>query len=97
MKAMLHEAGIEYRALAADLRRGVYYQRVALNRPFTTEEIEALPPKHAAQSNPGLIVERSVLAKVDLPPFEIIENAADVIFRGAAPIVGDRVEVEGYG
>lgn len=88
MKEMLHEAGIDYRALAADLRRGVYYQRVALNRPFTTEEIEALPEKHAARSNPALIVSRSILTKVDLPPFERIENAADVIFRGAEPIVG---------
>lgn len=91
MKAMLNAEGYDYGALAASLRRGVYYQRTARSAPFTAEEIEALPPKHTARSNPSLIVTRNILAEVDLPPFMSLTNAADVVFRGLPPIVGGAV------
>lgn len=87
MKVMLAEKGIKYSDVAVNLRRGVYYQRVARNTPFTAEEIEALPPQHNARKDPSLMVSRSLLAEVDLPPFCNILNPEDVVFRGLEPIV----------
>ena len=85
---MLHAKGVnwseDYPAL---FKRGAYVQRRTVVVPFTADEMENLPPKHAARSNPALVVERSVCAALDMPPLGAVTNREAVIFDGAAPIV----------
>jgi tRNA(His) guanylyltransferase len=60
-------------------------QKRRVVRPFTTEEISKLPPKHAARTNPELTVERWVIQALDMPPFHTVLNRPDVIFNGREP------------
>jgi len=82
---MLHAKGVNWNDYPAFFKRGTYVQRRATVRPFTVEEIELLPPKHAARSNPALTVERHEVSVLDMPPFASIENREAVIFEGAEP------------
>jgi hypothetical protein len=46
-----------------------------------------LPPKHNARINPDLVIERTDVVELDMPPFTKVLNRVDVVFRGADPIV----------
>jgi len=85
MIQMLKEKGVDWHAYPDAFKRGVYVQRRAVERPFTAEELAQLPPKHAARQDPTLIVRRSVLDVVALPPLRSIANREAVIFDGAEP------------
>ena len=67
-------------------KRGTYVRKVPVARSYTVSEIELLPPKHAARSNPDLVVERSEIRVADMPILTTIRNRDDVVFRGAEPI-----------
>ncbi len=54
--------------------------------PFASEELERLPPKHAARTNPSLTVERWVYEAVELPLRWTCSNPVEVIFDGAMPV-----------
>lgn len=82
---MLHAKGINWNDYPAFFKRGVYVQRRAESTPFTAEELEKLPPKHAARTNPALVVERHVVRELDLPPLSKVTNRAEVIFDGVQP------------
>lgn len=82
---MLHRKGINWNNFPAMFKRGSYVQRKVVNYPFSAQEIDTLPPKHAARTNPGLIVERAVVQQIDMLPLGSITNRADVIFNGAEP------------
>lgn len=82
---MLMAKGVNWNDYPAHFKRGTYVQRRAVVRPFTAEEIESLPPKHAARADPGLTVERSDWGIVAMPPLASVENREAVIFEGAAP------------
>ncbi len=82
---MLFQKGINWNDYPAFFKRGTYIQRRSVVRPFTTEEMDKLPPKHEARSNPGLTVERSEWRVVELPPLGQIVNREAVIFEGAEP------------
>lgn len=60
-----------------------------LKRPFdpilTADEIEALPEKHHARQNPGLVIERSRIMVLEMPPLATVINREEVIFEGAEP------------
>lgn len=68
-------------------KRGAYYKNIKTMRPFTAEEIESLPPKHEARTNPNLVVERHGIKKMDYPILTKISNRAEVIFDGVKPIL----------
>lgn len=53
--------------------------------PFSPAEMARLPPKHDAHRNPGLLVERSVCAPIDMPPLTRVTNREAVFFDGARP------------
>lgn len=82
---MLHEIGVNWNDLPDRLKRGSYFQRRKIVRAFTTDELDKLPEKHAARTNPNLTVERSDTVYVDMPPFTKITNKCDVVFEGAEP------------
>lgn len=82
---MLLAAGVNWNDYPAFFKRGTYVQRRAVLRPFSAAEIDALPPKHEARSNPGLEVSRTEVAALDLPPLGSLANRESVIFGGAEP------------
>jgi len=84
---MLHDKGINWNDYPVLFKRGAYVQRRTLTIPFSAEEIDRLPAKHAARANPALVVERSVYEPVDMPPFGRVTNREAVIFDGDAPIL----------
>lgn len=83
--AMLYADGTDFEAYPSFFRRGTFITRVAVSKPFTVEEIESLPPKHQARTNPNLMVTRHVLKELDLPPLAQVTNRVDVLFHGASP------------
>jgi tRNA(His) guanylyltransferase len=82
---LLMAKGVNWNDYPAAFKRGTYVQRRRIVRPFTTSELESLPPKHEARQNPALEVERWEIAQVDMPPFASLENREAVIFEGALP------------
>src|SRR5690606_26266119 len=52
MQEMLFAKGVNWNDYPAFFKRGTYVQRRVVHRPFTAEELEALPPLHEARSNP---------------------------------------------
>ena len=75
-----HMQGVEpvRAAVRAAIRRGVRYLTLYAfsteNWGRPAEEIDALPPKHFARTNPALVVERSVVAVLDMPPFGSVSS-----------------------
>lgn len=82
---LLHAKGINWNDYPSEFKRGTYIQRRTLTEPFTTEELEALPPKHHARQNPNLMIERSRVLVVEMPPIERVTNREAVIFDGCSP------------
>ncbi len=87
MQEMLfNKHGVNWNNYPDFFKRGSYYQRKKVAIPFTTEELERLPPKHAARTNPELLVERHVVQHLALPPITKVTNREAVLFFGADPI-----------
>lgn len=84
---LLHQKGINWNDYPSHFKRGTYIQRRTIAKPYSTEELDRLPPKHEARSNPGLMVERSEFRIFDLPPLGTITNREAVIFDGEEPEV----------
>jgi len=84
---MLHVKGVNWNDYPALFKRGAYVQRRTVAIPFSTEEIDRLPLKHEARTNPDLVVERSVCSVLDMPTRSTVRNRETVIFDGAEPIV----------
>lgn len=83
---MLFQKGVNWNDYPAYFKRGTYVQRRKVVKPFSADELERLPPKHEARTNPGLLVERSEVAVLEMPPIQTIENRPMVIFEGASPL-----------
>lgn len=71
-------------------KRGTFVQRKTVARPFTATEIDKLPAKHAARTNPNLIVERQEVQILTMPSFKTVKNREEVVFDGAAPVLFDQ-------
>lgn len=82
---LLMAKGINWNDYPAAFKRGTYIQRRVLTTPFTAAEFDALPPKHQARTNPQLVVERSLVLRIDMPPLGGVANREAVIFDGAEP------------
>jgi tRNA(His) 5'-end guanylyltransferase len=85
MQEMLFQKGVNWNDYPTFFKRGTYLQRRTVQRRFTSEELEKLPPKHEARRNPELVVERTEVAILDLPPLSKVANRAGVIFLGESP------------
>lgn len=86
---LFSEHGINWDKLAPRLKRGGYFQKKIVETPFTVEEIETLPEKHNARSNPDLKVSRRSIVELDLPILTKLTNREAVIFNGAKPKICD--------
>lgn len=82
---LLFQKGVNWDAYPASFKRGTFVQRRTVQKPFNTEELDKLPPNHAARQNPNLVVERSEIQMLEMPPFGQVTNREAVIFSGAEP------------
>jgi tRNA(His) 5'-end guanylyltransferase len=86
MQDMLHELGVNWNDYPAFFKRGTYVLKKKKMTKFSDEELERLPAKHQARTNPDLTIERSVVEAVDMPVFSKVINRVEVIFDGADPV-----------
>jgi len=82
---MLFQREINWNDYPARFKRGVYVQRRKVFRKFTVEEIDKLPDRHDARSNPDLVIERTEIRELAMPTFSQIVNKVGVVFRGEDP------------
>jgi len=83
---MLFEKGINWNDYPAFFKRGSFVQRRSVTKKFTQCELDELPEQHDAKKNPDLMIERSEIKVLDMPPFGKVINRVEVIFDGADPI-----------
>lgn len=92
MIQMLEDKGVDLSTYPRHLYNGTYIVRRKVIRAFTTTELDKLPEKHAARTNPNLMVERSDLFELtNLPPLIRVANRVEVLFHGADPIPVDNL------
>ena len=60
------EAGVNWNDYPTAFKRGTFVKHARTTRAFTAKELDALPPKHDARRDPGLVVERRVLVECDI-------------------------------
>jgi len=84
---MLFQKGVNFNDYPDSFKRGTYIIRKQTETVFTAEEIENLPSKHAARTNPGLKVRRQMFVAVNLPVITRIANVVDVVFNDAEPVL----------
>lgn len=90
MLEMLMEKGIDWNQYDLRFKRGAYFQRFVEERSFSAEELEKLPPKHEARSNPDLKIRRSgVRQLVSMPSLSKVDNRIGVVYHGEDPEVVD--------
>lgn len=79
--------GINWAHLPDCQKRGTWVRKTVTRHPFTAAEIDTLPPKHKARTDPNLMVERCTVQEFQMPKFGSVRNREAVIFEGADPIV----------
>jgi len=89
MQDMLHSVGVNWNDLDSRFKRGIYAMPQVKETKFSADEIDKLPLKHAARSNPNLTVKRKVVERVILPKMTSIKKKVEVIFESAEPIIKD--------
>lgn len=85
LQELLWRKSVNWNDYPAFFKRGTYLRYRAVRRPFAAAELESLPPKHAARSNPGLLVERFECVALALPPLSKLEGRIGVLFGGEEP------------
>jgi len=87
MQAMLLEKDVNWSDYPSFFKRGTFVQRRTRTLAFTSDEIAALPPKHAARANPALTIERAETVELELPPLGRVTNRVAVLFDAAEPVL----------
>ncbi|MEN9359836.1 MAG: hypothetical protein RL095_1371 [Verrucomicrobiota bacterium] len=94
MKEMLRGEGVVWEEYPAFFKRGTYIRRVEKTCRFSAAEIESLPPKHAARTQPELEFTRAEIRTLEMPPFGSVQNRRQVLFDDAEAIVGPTLPKE---
>ena len=81
---MFLKHGVNWNNYPVSFRRGSYFRKETIVRAYTAEELEQLPPKHNARTNPNLQVTRSDIVPLVMPPLTKVANPVDVFFHAAA-------------
>ena len=84
---MLLDKGIDWNKYNSCFKYGTFARKELIQKKFTPEEIELLPPMHNARKNPDMLVNRNVIQIFDLENFNKLENRTEVIFENAKPIL----------
>jgi len=64
MVSMLKDRGIIWKDFPTFFTHGTHYRTVKQMIPYSTDELDKLPSKHHARTNPNLLVERSTVEEV---------------------------------
>lgn len=84
---LFQEKGINWNDYPDWAKRGTWLRRVRVTRAFTTDELDLLPAKHAARTNPNLQVDRSEIQRMVMPKFSSVINRVEALFQGDIPLV----------
>jgi tRNA(His) guanylyltransferase len=87
MQELLFAKGINWNDYPAFFKRGTFVLRRTVQRRFSIEDLEQLPPRHAARENPDLLVTRTEVRAVEMPPFGRVLNRVGVLVDGEEPRV----------
>jgi tRNA(His) guanylyltransferase len=79
MMDMLINKEVNWNDYPEHFKRGTYIGKVIVNTEFTPEEIEQLPPNHAARTDPNLTVDRRVIRTLDIPRENRFEKLLEVL------------------
>lgn len=82
---MILDAGVAMEEFAPRNLYGIGAQKRKTVRRFTADEIDALPPKHEARSNPDLMVERNDVVEVSMERFNEKTNRVGIVLYGEEP------------
>ena len=94
MQEMLFKKGINWNDYPVWAKRGTYLGRRTFNRKLTPDELSQLPPRHDARRNPDMVITRTGVTVLDLPPLGQIANRIGVIFDGDEPIMNPPSKAE---
>lgn len=83
MQEMLFAKGINFNDYPAFFKRGTFVRRETVWREFMDEEYARIPEAHRPPI--GEKIQRSVIRRLEMPPFGKVTNREAVIFDGAAP------------
>lgn len=84
---LFQEKGINWNNLDAWKKRGTYIGKQIVKARLSAEQLKNLPPKHHAHKNPKMMVNRTILNVIDMPPINQVKNRVDVFFKGEKAIV----------
>lgn len=87
---LMLEKNVNWNDLPVKFKRGTYVKRYYVDTPFTVDELNTLPPKHKAHSDPNLIITRRKVRVLEYPIMTTIKNKVDVIFNNASPILNNQ-------
>ncbi len=86
-RELLAQVGVDFDAYPRFFTHGSFFARRTVERPFSAEELEGLPPRHEAHADPELRVTRTEVQALELPPLDAIDNRVEALFEGAVPTV----------
>lgn len=81
---MLFQKGINFNDYPAYFKRGTYVKRRSIERLLTEEERVKIPEAH--RPDKGIMVTRTNLIELDMPPIRKIQNPIEVLFGDAEPV-----------
>lgn len=85
--ALLESKGITWNEYPTFFKRGTYVQKRVETGKLKEYELEDLPEKHMARTNPNLQITRSHIKAVDMPRLTKVVNKTGVIFDGEVPVI----------
>jgi tRNA(His) guanylyltransferase len=90
---LLYAKGVNWNDFPDCFKRGTYVQKRL--RTCRAAEVERLPARHPARTNPEFTFLRSEVVPRPLPPLARIANKAAVLFEGAEPLLNEPARVVG--
>lgn len=95
MQDMLMTKGVNWNDYPVWAKRGVYTGRRVYGHFPTPEILAGLPPLHEAHRNPNMVITRTEIVQIEMPPFSKVANRAEVLLgmkprlaESATPIRG---------
>lgn len=83
MQELLFQKGINWNDYPSFFKRGTYLRKRKIRRLLTEEERSAIPEAH--RPPPEQEVERTEVARLELPPLRSIQNRVETLFFGEEP------------
>ena len=84
MQELIFQKGQNFNDYPPFFKRGTFLRKITVERPFTPEELAAIPEKYRPPTT--TLVKRSKIVELDMPPFARVLNREAVIFDKATPI-----------